>query len=210
MLTDRAIKLANAADRPYKLTDGRGLSLLVQLNGSKLWRYRYRFQRLEKMLSLGIYPTSPLPSPANVATKRAGSWLVARGVDPSAERKAERLGAADSFESVARGWMVAFNRHVHDRKRSINTYNKAEWMLETFSFNNRAEIRGRPASGNLPIWRSSDHPLRAAADAASVRALRGAEAGSMGADQFAVEAGQLERPAASSIEVRCEERPRKA
>ncbi len=59
-LTDRAIQTAKPRDRAYKLTDGRGLCLLVQPNGSKWWRYRYRFERAEKMLSLGTYPDVPL------------------------------------------------------------------------------------------------------------------------------------------------------
>lgn len=38
------IKKASASDRPYKLADGEGLFLLVQRNGSKLWRLKYRYR----------------------------------------------------------------------------------------------------------------------------------------------------------------------
>jgi hypothetical protein len=53
-LTDTAVRLAKPRDRAYRLSDGRGLCLLIQPNGSRWWRFRYRFQGVEKMLSLGI------------------------------------------------------------------------------------------------------------------------------------------------------------
>jgi len=56
MLTDKAIQAAKPRVRPYKLADGRGLTLLVNPVGSKLWRFRYRYDGREKMLGLGSYP----------------------------------------------------------------------------------------------------------------------------------------------------------
>lgn len=53
------IKKASASDRPYKLADGEGLFLLVQRNGSKLWRLKYRFRGKEKLLSFGPLTTAP-------------------------------------------------------------------------------------------------------------------------------------------------------
>ncbi len=87
-LTDRAIQTAKPRDRAYKLTDGRGLCLLVQPNGSKWWRYRYRFERAEKMLSLGTYPDVPLI----LARERCheARRLLALGKDPAAERRPKR------------------------------------------------------------------------------------------------------------------------
>ncbi|AOH84091.1 hypothetical protein AWL63_09060 [Sphingomonas panacis] len=42
--------------KDYKLADGEGLYLLVRPNGSKLWRFKYRFDGKEKLLSFGAYP----------------------------------------------------------------------------------------------------------------------------------------------------------
>ena len=56
MLSDVLCKNSKAKDKPYKLADVRGLFLLVTPNGSKLWRYKYRFLKKEKVLSLGAYP----------------------------------------------------------------------------------------------------------------------------------------------------------
>jgi hypothetical protein len=42
-LSHVAIAKASPREKPRMLADGAGLSLLVQPNGSKLWRFRYRF-----------------------------------------------------------------------------------------------------------------------------------------------------------------------
>ena len=54
-LTDTAIRKAKPGTKPYKLTDGRGLYLLVT-GGGKLWHYKYAFLGKEKLMALGRYP----------------------------------------------------------------------------------------------------------------------------------------------------------
>lgn len=56
MLTQTAVQAAKPRDKPYKISDGNGLYLLIETNGSKLWRVRYFFDNKEKMLSLGAFP----------------------------------------------------------------------------------------------------------------------------------------------------------
>jgi Arm DNA-binding domain len=55
-LTDLAIKAAKPRDKPFKLSDSHGLFLPVNPGGSKLWRWRYRLDRKEKLMALGKYP----------------------------------------------------------------------------------------------------------------------------------------------------------
>ncbi len=62
-LTLFAIQNAKPKGKPYKLSDGGGLHLLVQPGGSKLWRFRYRFGGKENMLALGSFPEVSLASP---------------------------------------------------------------------------------------------------------------------------------------------------
>ena len=60
-LSDTAIKNAKATDKPYKIPDEKNMYLLVQPNGSKYFRLKYRFAGKEKMLALGgIYPDTSL------------------------------------------------------------------------------------------------------------------------------------------------------
>uniref|UniRef100_UPI0011E71695 Arm DNA-binding domain-containing protein n=1 Tax=Serratia marcescens TaxID=615 RepID=UPI0011E71695 len=52
-LTDVKARSAKPTDKPYKLTDGEGMHLMVHPNGSKYWRLQYRFDGKQKMLALG-------------------------------------------------------------------------------------------------------------------------------------------------------------
>ena len=55
-LTNTQVKNAKPKTKAYKLTDGEGMYLLVNPNGSKYWRLNYRFQAKQKTLALGVYP----------------------------------------------------------------------------------------------------------------------------------------------------------
>jgi integrase len=107
-LTDKAIKAATcpAGKRFIKISAGRGLVLQVNADGSKWWRFRYSFQSVEKMLSLGVYPDVSLKTAGE--TRDKFRTLIAEGIDPSEQRKAQRAAETDeaenSFESVASEW----------------------------------------------------------------------------------------------------------
>jgi len=42
-LTDRKVKQVKPKGKDFKLFDGKGLFVLVKVNGSKYWRLKYRF-----------------------------------------------------------------------------------------------------------------------------------------------------------------------
>jgi len=106
-LSDTTCRNAKAREKPYKLTDGEGMHLLVQPNGSRLWRLSYRFAGKQKTLALGIYPAVGLGSARE--KRMAARKLLADGVDPNVARKALNRAAAyvpqRAFESVAREWL---------------------------------------------------------------------------------------------------------
>ncbi|MDC5894352.1 tyrosine-type recombinase/integrase [Proteus mirabilis] len=97
-LTDMAIKKAKPREKVYSLGDGNGLSLIVEPNGSKGWRFRYQFNGKSKMISLGIYPVITL----NEAREKRDNArkLVANGVDPSEARKEERNKVSGQSENT--------------------------------------------------------------------------------------------------------------
>ena len=78
--------------------------LLVRANQQRGWRFKYRVQGREKLLSFGPYPAVSLAK-ARGELKRA-KLLLRRGIDPSVARKAEKNAGANSFEAVAREWMA--------------------------------------------------------------------------------------------------------
>jgi integrase len=101
-LTDTAIRAVKPSEKQQKLFDERGLFLLVAPTGSKIWRFKYRFQGREKLISLGHYPDVSLKDARDKAAdarKTLGS-----GNDPSAERKSSKLQLKNTFELVAREW----------------------------------------------------------------------------------------------------------
>jgi integrase len=106
MLTDKAIRALKPKERPYKAADSLGLYLLIQPNGSRLWRFKYRFAGKEKLAALGAYPETGL---AEARVRRDElRRLHAGGVDPVAHRRAAdeaRVAAAEnSFNLVADEW----------------------------------------------------------------------------------------------------------
>ena len=101
-LKELEVKYAAKRQRPYKLSDGEGLHLLVQPSGSKLWRLKYRFEGKEKLLSFGKYPVVTL---ALAREKRnEAKALLDQGKDPAQvkkQRKKQRT-ALKLFEPIAR------------------------------------------------------------------------------------------------------------
>jgi len=106
MLTDAQIRKAKAADKPYKLTDGAGLHVYVTPAGGKLWRLRYEFERKEKLLSIGPYPSVGVAE-AREAVANA-KRLLREGKDPAVEKRLRRLqivtDGGTTFEAIAREW----------------------------------------------------------------------------------------------------------
>lgn len=138
-LNDAIIKAVKPQDKPYKLSDGDGLVLLVQPNGSKWWRYRYRFSGKERMLALGTYPEVTLKKARDLRV--TASDLLGQGIDPSEHRKEQKqiaaIAAENSFESVARQWWHHWKHNKNERHASYTIR-----RMETDVF---------PAIGHKPV-----------------------------------------------------------
>jgi integrase len=110
-LTDVSVRKAKAAEKTIRLSDERGLYLEIAPSGGKWWRLKYRFDGKEKRLSLGVYPDVSLKEARE--RRDAARKLVADGVDPSENRKAQKAAkvdqAANSFEVVTREWFAKYS-----------------------------------------------------------------------------------------------------
>ena len=106
-LTDTTIRRVKAKKKPYKMFDTGGLFLLVMPNGGKWWRFKYRFNNKEKLLSLGTYPDVALRTARDRRDQERRKLL--DRIDPAISRKAVKAAWADSqansFEVVAREWI---------------------------------------------------------------------------------------------------------
>jgi len=105
-LTDTSIRNAKPGAKPVKLFDERGLFLIVTPAGGKWWRFRYKFDGKEKLLSLGVYPDVGLKEARQ--RRDDARKLLANGIDPGENRKAMKAvkqdRAANSFEVITREW----------------------------------------------------------------------------------------------------------
>lgn len=104
-LTDTKVRSAKPEAKEYSLVDGDGMFLLIHPNGSKYWRFRFRFGGKQHLMAFGVYPETSL---ADARQKREEARrLVAAGVDPREHKRAvkeEQAKEAITFESVARDW----------------------------------------------------------------------------------------------------------
>ncbi len=85
-LTDSSVRNAKPSDKSYRLFDSRGLSLEVEPNGGKWWRFKYRFYGKEKVISLGTYPDMSLYQARE--GREEARRQISEGIDPSEYRKA--------------------------------------------------------------------------------------------------------------------------
>lgn len=109
-LKDKTIKAVKPKDKAYKLADGGGLYLLINPNGSKLWKLKYRFAGKEKKLSLGSYPEVSLASARekrNIAKSQL-SGDIDPGLLRSTFKQTQKIAAQNNFESIAREWHAKF------------------------------------------------------------------------------------------------------
>ncbi|MDR1890231.1 MAG: integrase arm-type DNA-binding domain-containing protein [Zoogloeaceae bacterium] len=105
-LTDTAIRAAKPGAKNIKMSDEKGLYLLLTVTGGKWWRLDYRFGGKRKTSSLGVYPDTGWKDAR--ARRDEARKMLAQGIDPGENRKAQKAGelkrAANSFEVVAREW----------------------------------------------------------------------------------------------------------
>ena len=139
-LTDTAVRTAKPKDKPYRLADGGGLYVEVMPNGSKYWRWKYRFDGKEKRLALGVYPQVML---AIARSKRNDQLKILKeqGSDPSQARRegkiTAKIRAGHTFEAVARDWW--------NHWKSVRSPRHADYVLR------RLEVDIFPTLGGKPI-----------------------------------------------------------
>ncbi len=127
-LSDLLIRTTKPRERPFKLSDAGGLHLLVQPNGSKLWRLKYRFLGREKLLAFGAYPLVPL---ADARRRRdEAKRLLLDGVDPSAQRKEQRLAARISANNTFGAIAQELLAKKEAEAAAGSTMSKNRWLLE--------------------------------------------------------------------------------
>lgn len=171
-LNARQVDTIKPKEKIFKLTDGGGLYLQVNPNGSKYWRMKYRYAGKEKKLSFGIYPDISL---AEARTKRdEARKVLANDKDPGEVKKAEqlakRLSVTNTFEAIAlelcnakiSGWSKNYADYVKRAfKNNVFPYLGSQPVneikpLELLSVLQRMEKRGAPELASKVRQRCSE------------------------------------------------------
>lgn len=133
-LTDTQIKKSKPKDRNYKLSDGKGLYMIVSTNGGKWWRLDYTFEDKRKTLSLGTYPTVTLVDAREEALRL--KRMIHQGIDPLEERKEEKQQIKEDtklneFEQKTQLHLVVDEWFkLHEKKVSGYTAGKTRALLD--------------------------------------------------------------------------------
>ncbi|MGH8144588.1 MAG: tyrosine-type recombinase/integrase, partial [Steroidobacteraceae bacterium] len=162
-ISEYQIRAAKPREKPYKLTDGQGLVLLIAPTGARLWRLRYRFAGREGMISVGSYPATSLKEARE--RRDAARKQIEAGLNPSSIRAEARERREVTFEALAMEWLT---RQTFTEKTRI----KAEWMIhdlvvpyigsrpineltapEILAVLRRIEARGRLETCHRAKWR---------------------------------------------------------
>lgn len=113
-LTQGDIEAFQPSARPYKVSDGGGLHLVVTPSGSKLWRLAYRFGGKQRTLALGVYDRNSNGLIEARAKREAAKLTLKAGMDPGGGPMVTDGQA--TFEQVARAW------HAHNAHRWTDKY----------------------------------------------------------------------------------------
>lgn len=153
-LSNTTIRNAKPKAKPYKLTDEKGLFLLVQPSGGMLWRMKYRVdgcdadgnaKRVEKKLGLGTYPDVSLKDARD--RRDEARRLLANGIDPAEQKRREihasKVSAANTFTSVAEAYIAKNERDG----LAANTIVKRRWFVRLL----QKSIGHRPISEIQPF-----------------------------------------------------------
>jgi len=133
MLNDTLIRSLKFTGKPKKHFDGGGMYLLVTAIGSKLWRMVYHFDKKEKLLSFGEYPTVSLKDARE--RREDAKRLLAQGIDPGVHKKAivaRRIAEqANSFKNIALEWHENQTGQLTADHRRIVLYRLNSYLFPT-------------------------------------------------------------------------------
>jgi hypothetical protein len=138
-LSDLQVRSAKPGEKVAKLSDGGGLQLWINPDGSKYWRLAYRFDGKQKVLAIGVYPKVGLKE-AREARENA-KRLLAEGRDPSFAKKIAKASRASSATNSFDGIAAELRDKKEREGKAAGTLNHWGWLLSL----------AKPTLGSRPI-----------------------------------------------------------
>ncbi len=126
-LSDIKIKNSKPKAKPYKLSDGEGLYLLIKPNGSKLWRLKYRHMGKENVYAIGSYPQMSLSEAKDERFRL--KKMHKSGIELNHQKKKDKLlsvaNTDSTFEAVALEWHENYsNKWTNEHKNKLKNWLK--------------------------------------------------------------------------------------
>lgn len=141
-LTELEVRKSKPTDKQQKLSDGRGMYLLLHPNGSKYWRMDYRFGGKQKTLALGIYPDVSLAQARG--RREEARKLLANDADPGAIKQAAKQAKLKILQ-IAENTFRNLAAELHKVKSPMWTAGHAkQWLVNM-------EKYALPVIGDRPI-----------------------------------------------------------
>ena len=89
-LSDKEIKTAEPREKEYKLSDGKGLFVIVKIDGTKYFRFDFSYGGKRKSTSFGVYPKTTLKKARE--KREEARELLSKNINPiSVKRIMEKL-----------------------------------------------------------------------------------------------------------------------
>jgi len=112
-LTTKIIEKSKAQAKSYRLTDGKGMYLLVTKSGSKLWRLDYTLNKKRNTHALGAFPDVTLLEARDLRFE--AKKLISDGIDPNQYRKLNNDNLEKTtFKEIALQWHAKFSMNWSD------------------------------------------------------------------------------------------------
>lgn len=102
-LTSKEVSNAKVKDKNYKLNDGQGLSLFIKTNGSKAWRFDFRYGGLYKTMSFGVYTSITLKEARD--KRKEARELLAKNINPISEKRLKKASESLTLQNVIEEWI---------------------------------------------------------------------------------------------------------
>lgn len=159
-LTDTALKALKPKDKPYIVSDDRGLYVEVFPTGGIVWRFRYRLNGQREKLTLGKYPALTLK---NARLMRDGAaQVVAIGLSPAQKKQLAKVAGPEN--ATIAEFSERFFKDIQERDRKDNTMPRRYLEQDILPHIGAKPVKEVTAEDvRSVIWKKKEHGFDAAA-----------------------------------------------